>query len=55
MYRVLVRKWEGKRHWEDLGVDGWIILGRISSKQPSVAAYNNPQRPSARVPSCGEH
>jgi len=27
VYRVLVGKREGKNHWEDLGVDGWIILG----------------------------
>jgi len=26
MYRVLVEKLEGKNHWGDLGVDGWIIL-----------------------------
>jgi len=32
VYRVLVGKLEGKRdHWGDLGVDGWIILGWISS------------------------
>ena len=30
VYRVLVGKPEGKRHWGDLGVDGWIILGWIS-------------------------
>ena len=29
VYRVLVGKPEGKNHWGDLGVDGWIILGRI--------------------------
>jgi len=29
VYRVLVGKPEGKRPWGDLGVDGWIILGRI--------------------------
>jgi len=29
MYRALVRKPEGKSHWGDLGVDGWIILGWI--------------------------
>jgi hypothetical protein len=29
VYRVLVRKPEGKSHWRDLSVDGWIILGRI--------------------------
>jgi len=29
VYRVLVGKPEGRR---DLGVDGWIILGRISRK-----------------------
>jgi len=27
---VLVRKPDGKNHWGDLGVDGWIILERIS-------------------------
>ena len=26
VYRVLVGKPEGKNHWGDLGVDGWIIL-----------------------------
>ena len=30
VYRVLVGKPEGKNHWGDLGVDGWIILGWIS-------------------------
>ena len=29
VYRVLVGKPEGKNHWGDLGVDGWIILGWI--------------------------
>ena len=24
MYRVLVGKPEGRNHWGDLGVDGWI-------------------------------
>ena len=32
VYRVLVGKPEGKNRWEDLGVDGWIILGRISRR-----------------------
>ena len=32
MYRVLVGKPEGKNHWGDLGVDGWIIIGRISRR-----------------------
>ena len=32
LYRVLVRKIEGKNHWIELGVDGWIILGWISRK-----------------------
>ena len=33
VYRVLVGKPEGRRpHWGDLGVDGWIILGRISRR-----------------------
>jgi len=31
---VFVGSWLGNRkeggHWRDLGVDGWIILGRIS-------------------------
>ena len=31
-YRVLVEKQEGKNHWGDLGVDGWIILGWISRR-----------------------
>jgi len=31
-YRVLVGKPEGKNHWRDLGVDGWIILGRNSRR-----------------------
>jgi len=29
VYRVLVGKGD---HWGDLGVDGWIILGWISSR-----------------------
>jgi len=29
MYRVLVGKPEGRNHWGDLDVDGWIILGCI--------------------------
>jgi len=32
MYRVLVGKPEGKRPLWRPGVDGWIILGRISRK-----------------------
>ena len=32
VYRVLVGKPEGRRHWGDLGVDGWIILGWISRR-----------------------
>ena len=42
MWRVLVRRgrcigsWWGNRregdHWGDLGVDGWIILGWISTR-----------------------
>ena len=32
VYRVLVGKLEGKNHWGDLGVDGWVILGRISRR-----------------------
>ena len=32
VYRFLVGKPEGKNHWGDLGVDGRIILGRISRR-----------------------
>ena len=32
VYRVLVGKPEGKSHWGYLGIDGWIILGRISRR-----------------------
>jgi len=32
VYRVLVGKPEGKNHWVDLGVDGWIILRWISRR-----------------------
>ena len=32
VYRVSLGKPEGKNHWGDLGVDGWIILGWISRK-----------------------
>ena len=28
----LVGKLEGKIHWGDLGIDGWIILGWISRR-----------------------
>jgi len=31
-YRVLVGKPGEGDHWGDLGVDGWIILGRISRR-----------------------
>jgi len=31
-YRVLVGNLEGRNHWGDLGVDGWIILGSISRR-----------------------
>jgi len=30
--RVLVGKPKRRNHWGDLGIDGWIILGRISSR-----------------------
>ena len=30
--RVFVGKPEGRNHWGDLGVDGWIILGWISRR-----------------------
>jgi len=32
VYRVLVRKPEGRNHWGDPGVDGRIILGWIYGK-----------------------
>jgi len=32
VYRVLVRKPEGRNHWGDLGVDGGIILEQISRR-----------------------
>jgi len=32
VYRVLVGKPEGRNHWGDLGVDGWIVLGCISRR-----------------------
>ena len=32
LYRVLVGKPEGRNHWVDLGVGGWIILGWISRR-----------------------
>jgi len=32
VYRILVGKPEEKNHWGDLGVDGLIILGRISGR-----------------------
>jgi hypothetical protein len=32
VYRVLMGKPEGKNHWGDPGVDGLIILGRISRR-----------------------
>jgi len=32
VYKFLTGKPEGKSHWGDLGVDGWIILGWISRR-----------------------
>ena len=32
MYRLLVGKPEGRNHWGDLGIDGRIILERISRR-----------------------
>ena len=32
VYRVLVGKPEGRNHWGDLDIDGWIILGWISRR-----------------------
>ena len=35
--RECIGSWRGNRteraHWGDLGVDGWIILGRISMRR----------------------
>ena len=33
VHRVLVGKPEGKNHWGNLGVDGWIVLGCISRRR----------------------
>jgi len=30
--RVFLGKPEGRNHWGDLGLDGWIILGWISKR-----------------------
>ena len=32
VYSILVGKPEERDHWGDLGLDGWIILGRISRR-----------------------
>jgi len=32
IYRITLGKPEGKNHLDDLGVDGWIILGWISRR-----------------------
>jgi len=32
VYRILVGKRRQRNHWGDLGVDGFIILGRISRR-----------------------
>jgi len=32
VYRVFLGKPEGRNHWGDLSVDGWIILGWISRR-----------------------
>jgi len=32
VYRVLVGKPEGRNHWGDLDIDGWIMLGWISRR-----------------------
>jgi len=32
VYRVLLGKPEGRCHWGDLSIDGWIILGLISRR-----------------------
>jgi hypothetical protein len=36
VYRVLVGRSEGKRHWEDLGVGGNITLSWTSGRQGSM-------------------
>ena len=33
VYRVLVGKPEGRNHWGDLGLDGWIILGWVCGER----------------------
>ena len=33
VYRVLVGNRRERDHWADLGVDGWIILGRICGER----------------------
>jgi hypothetical protein len=35
-YRILVGKPEGKNHYEDQNVDGWIILKKILERYDSV-------------------
>jgi hypothetical protein len=35
-YRLLVGKPEGKNHWEDQDVGGWIILGWILERWDGV-------------------
>ena len=32
VYMIFVGKPEGRNHWRNLGVDGWIILGWISRR-----------------------
>ena len=32
VYRVLVGKRREGEYWGDLGIEGWIILGRISRR-----------------------
>ena len=39
VYRVLVGKPEGKNHWGDLGVDGWIILGWTCGEKGCIGSW----------------
>jgi len=39
VYRVLVGEPEGKNHWGDLGVDGWIILGWICEERGCIGSW----------------
>jgi len=51
-YRVLVGKPEGKNHWGDLGVDGWIIL-RMMFRRWDVGIWTGLGWP--RIETAGGH